>query len=69
MSKKLIEKQELLNQVVDAEKFIILDEKSHRICPPEEDKCHPIIFWTKDGPNDESPSDSKIVSCLNSFLP
>lgn len=32
--------------------YIIL-EKSHRICAPEDNRCHPFIFWTKDVPNDE----------------
>ncbi|KAJ3574506.1 hypothetical protein NP233_g1722 [Leucocoprinus birnbaumii] len=35
-------------------------EKMNRICAPGQDACYSLIFWTKDGPNDDKPSESKI---------
>lgn len=66
--KQLIEQQELFSQLTNADDYVLLDQKSHRICAPQDDECHAIIVWTKDGPNDNSPSAEKIVICLNLFL-
>ena len=63
--KQLIEKLELFSQVAKRDDYVLLDQKAHRICAPQDDtKCYAIILWTKDGPNDNSPSSEKIVRCL-----
>ena len=33
-----------------------------------DDECHAIVFWTKDGPNNNSPSAIKIVFYFFIFL-
>lgn len=36
----------------------------HYICVPLTDDHWSLIFWTKDGPNNDSPMPDKIVSIL-----
>ena len=68
IGKQLIEEQEVFGQVTEADDYVLLDQKSHKICAPEDDECHVIVLWTKDGPNDNSPSAIKIVFYFFIFL-
>lgn len=62
---QLIEKQNLFSQVAADDDYALLDRKAHIICAPQDDKSHTIIFWTKDNPNDNSPTVEEIMSCVN----
>ena len=61
IGKQLIEKQEVFGQVTEADDYVLLDQKSHKICAPEDNECYSIVLWTKYGPNDNSLSAIKIV--------
>jgi hypothetical protein len=65
--KKPIEEQEVFDQVINKDYYVLLDQ-SCRIEAPKDDKCSAFIFWMKDSPDDESQPETKIVSCLNLFL-
>jgi hypothetical protein len=36
------------------------------ICAPTSENVWPLIFWTKDSPDDQSPTPDKIVSIFTS---
>lgn len=45
--------------------FVLIGDDYHRICAPlpgDPSKMRSCIFWTKDGPDDNSPSWEKVVS-------
>ena len=62
MGKQLIERKEIFEKVVNGHDYALLEGNAHRIHAPEDNQCYAIIFWTKDGPRDNSPSSGKIVT-------
>jgi len=52
-----------------APNYFLLEGKTHRIVAPSDNMPHSIIFWTKEGLDDTSPTSEKIVGyfCKNLF--